>query len=260
MSDLATEIRVYKSDYVSRIYKLADISKNMTQKIQYYKYLSDNFLEEFKNYNKIMENYLFLNYRKSNMYFEEDNKIGSMNDQELIKFSQTFFEESIFYPQSFRTSFFIQIFSVLEHELKEICLIHFQQNKYIFSIADLKGNSDIEKAKLYLKKAGNINFDDFEPEWSYLETMRKIRNRFVHSQGEINQKHPDWNKIYSFVSSNENSLGLSNCAECLEKSEFYRLYDIDSTLTLEIQGHDFNDKMILSVKKFLNMLANKLTN
>lgn len=207
-----------------------------------------------------MENYLFLNYRKFSKNLDTEINLNSVKVEELLKYSKSFFEESTFYPQSFRTSFFIQIFSVLEHELKEICSMHFQQNKSIFSIEDLKGNSDIEKAKLYLKKAGNIDFNDLEPEWSYLDIMRKIRNRFVHSQGEINQKHPDWNKIYNFINSNKNLLGFRNSEEYLEKSEFNNLFDSDSIFLLNIQNDEFNNKMILAVKKFLNVLANKLNN
>lgn len=230
----------------------------MTHKFIYHKYLSDDFLEEFKNYNQIMEKYLLMNYLKFSNNLDIGTNIKFVEYELLLKYSKSLFEESTFYPQSFRTSFFIQIFSILEHELKEICLIHYQYNKSIFSIADLKGNSDIEKAKLYLKKADNIDFDDLGPEWNYLDTMRKIRNRFVHSQGEINQKHPDWNKIYSFVNLHKNLLGFRNSEEYLEKNELDHLFSIGYIFSLNIQNNEFNENMILNVKKFLYTLTNKL--
>lgn len=176
----------------------------MYLKNQYYKYLSPDFLIEFENYNDIIENFLLMKYFKFNKK-EQQIDISLLDDKNFIKYCKSSYEESTFYPQSFRTSFFIQIFSVLEHELKEICLIHFQNNKKDFSIEDLKGNSEIEKAKLYLKKSAKINISEIE-QWDYLDTMRKIRNRFVHGQGDISQKHNDWNKIYNFLKLNKNIL------------------------------------------------------
>lgn len=200
-----------------------------------------------------MEKYLLLNYFKESENLKIDPK--SINTSDLIKYSSDFFEQTTFYPQSFRTSFFIQIFSVLEHELKEICSIHHQKNKTNFSIDDLKGNSEIEKAKLYLKKACKINFGALDPEWSYLEIMRKIRNRYVHSQGEISQKHSDWKTIFTFLKKNKNQLGFRNAAEYLEDDKFNKIYDKDYIFILDIQDPVFNDKMILTIKSFLKKLA-----
>lgn len=219
-----------------------------------HKYLSDDFLNEFNNYNDLMENYLMLNYFKESKNLKIDPS-SLKTDYELIEFSKNAFEQTIFYPQSFRTSFFIQLFSVLEHELKEICLNHHQENKTDFSIIDLKGNSEIEKAKLYLKKSCKINFEVLEPDWSYLEIMRKIRNRFVHNQGEINQKHPDWKIIFNFVKKNKNQLGFRTAAEYLEDEKFNKIYDKDYFFMLDIQDPLFNYKMILTLKSFLKKLV-----
>jgi len=225
--------------------------------IQYNKYLSNDFLEEFINYNNIMENFLLQRYFKNRGNFDSD-KISLLETDQLISFSKAFFKESTFYPQSFRTSFFIQIFSILEYELKEICSIHFKHSKIDFSMEDLKGNSEIEKAKLYLRKAGKIDFLEMSPEWEYLNIMRKIRNRFVHSQGEINQSHGDWKTIYAFIHSNKNLLGFRNSAEYLEEYKFKELYNLNSIFMLDIQDPEFNSQMILQVKKFLEKLIKKL--
>lgn len=212
-------------------------------KIQYNKYLSNDFLEEFLNYNDIMENYLLQRYFKNRQNFDVE-KISSLETPQLVSFSKALFKESTFYPQSFRTSFFIQIFSILEYELKEICSIHFEHHKIDFSMEDLKGNSEIEKAKLYLRKAGKIDFLEMNPEWEYLNIMRKIRNRFVHSQGEISQNHGDWKTIYGFINSNKNLLGFRNCAEYLEEYKFKELYNLNSIFMLDIQAPEFNHQMI----------------
>lgn len=238
----------------------------MTQNLYYLKYLHNDFLKEFENYNNIMEDYLLKNYfNKTKTDITELNiDLSTLDEKELIdydkkllSYSQKFYEQSIFYPQSFRSSFFIQIFSVLEYELKEISLIYHKQNNTDFSLYDLKGNSEIEKAKLYFKKACKIDFESFE-EWAYLDLMRKIRNRFVHSQGEINRKHGDWYKIFKFIEDNRNLLGFRNCAEYLDKDKFKELFDDDYLFMLDIQSSDFNKKIIFILKDFLRKLLLEL--
>ncbi|WP_366186330.1 hypothetical protein [Flavobacterium ovatum] len=226
----------------------------------YQKYLDKDFLIEFENYNLLMEDFLLKNFIKYHRSIDNNTDLKLLNDKDLLNFSKTFHQEATFYPQSFRTSFFIQMFSVLEYELKIICTTHSKINQKEFSIENLKGNSEIEKAKFYLKKAVNLNLNEIEPEWNYLDTMRKIRNRIVHGDGEINQKHRDWDRIYNFINLNKNLLGFRNSAEYLEKKEFELLYDYNSFFKLDIQNHDFNQQMILNLKQFFNKLILSLLN
>jgi hypothetical protein len=230
----------------------------MKHNIQYWKYKSEDFLEEFKNYNNVMEKFLvqqYLNRKKTSI---PNSEIKNLDSNDLLKFSKEFYEQETFYPQSFRTSFFTQIFSVFEYELKKICSIHHLENKTDFSVTDLKGNGEIEKAKLYLQKACKINFEALEPEWTYLDTIRKIRNIIIHHQGEIRQNHGDWSTIYKFIEFKKNQIGFGNSAEYLDKEKFKELFDKDSVFNIEISDSDINEELITSIKTLLKKIVLQL--
>lgn len=106
------------------------------------------------------------------------------------------------FPNSFRSGFVIQIFSFLEFELRSICEYHASKISSNFSVTDLRGTSDIDKAKLYLNKSTAVDLNDLNPEWLFIDNMRTIRNRFVHHQGLIPAHHNDFNKINNFARGN----------------------------------------------------------
>ena len=92
------------------------------------------------------------------------------------------------FPNRIRFSSIIQTYSMLEVYLKWLCERLRKINQNPFGIADLKGNSDLEKGKLYLKRVYNLDFSKLEPEWSFLNDMRKIRNQIIHNNGEFQTK------------------------------------------------------------------------
>ena len=206
----------------------------------------------------MMEKYLLEQYSNKRKSSIQDTQISDLNHRDFLKFAKDHYEYGTFYPQSFRTSFFTQIFSILEYELKEICMIYHLENKTDFTIYDLKGNSEIEKAKLFLKKACKIDFTSLEPEWSYLNTIRKIRNIFVHHQGEINKTHNDWNVIKQFIENKKQQIGFGNAAEFLDKETFNELFDNDSNFNIEISDSKINVELIASIKTFLRNLVLQL--
>ena len=230
----------------------------MTHSIQYFRYTYDDFLDEFLNYNYMMEKYLSEQYSNKRRSSVQDTEISDLNHRDFLKFAKDHYEYGTFYPQSYRKSFFTQIFSILEYELKEICMIYHQENKTDFTIHDLKGNSEIEKAKLFLKKASRIDFTSLEPEWSYLNTIRKIRNIFVHHQGEIHKNHNDWKVIKLFIENKKHLIGFSNAAEFLDKESFNELIDDDSIFNIEISDSKINVELIASIKTFLRNLVLQL--
>ena len=89
------------------------------------------------------------------------------------------------FPHNFRASFFVQIISFIEYELKEICEFHFAKFHPELSFSELKGNDELDKAKTYLTKSANIDFRKLDPEWNYIKHAKEVRNIIVHHQGEI---------------------------------------------------------------------------
>lgn len=89
------------------------------------------------------------------------------------------------FPHNFRASFFIQIIAFIEFELKEICEHHHKVCNTDFSIDDLRGSNEIEKAKLYLSNSCNVDINKLNPEWNFIQVAKEIRNLIVHQQGEL---------------------------------------------------------------------------
>ena len=160
----------------------------------------------------------------------------------------------IFYPQNFRTSFLVQIFSVLEHKLGEICQIHHKRYNTDFSIKDLKGNSDIDKAKLYLTKACKLDFKKLDPEWNFLENLRKIRNIIVHNKGSINAKHRNWKAIYNFIRSNKNILGFDKKIENMTNNKFQSFHNDNKNYKIEIKGYSCIELFLKNIESFFEKL------
>lgn len=75
-----------------------------------------------------MENFLLKEFFKAKKEWNFDEFEINENIDEFINQSKDVFEHTSFYPQSFRKSFLVQIFSIFEKELKEICLYpHFEK-------------------------------------------------------------------------------------------------------------------------------------
>lgn len=107
------------------------------------------------------------------------------------------------FPNSFRASFIIQLFTFLEFELRNICEYVANKNNSNFTINDLKGNSDIEKAKVFLKKEEKIIFETLEPEWSIINNIKILRNILIHHQGFIKGNDNRINNLKPFIERNE---------------------------------------------------------
>jgi hypothetical protein len=86
--------------------------------------------------------------------------------------------------QRFRNSILIQLFSYLENELKTICNAHSESTKSIYSVNDLKGNSDLDKIKKYLTKSMSIEVGKFTL-WPFINNLRILRNKIVHENSTI---------------------------------------------------------------------------
>lgn len=95
----------------------------------------------------------------------------------------------------FRSSIIIQIFSFLEVELKKFCENHSIQFSKEYSIDDLKGKNDIDKAKKYLKRSANIDITSNQKQWRFLTNLRKLRNKIVHHKSILLEKDNDINAL-----------------------------------------------------------------
>ncbi len=212
----------------------------------------------------MMESFLMSEFLKEkvNWKFEELMIDGQFKNREaeleFLNRSSKASEHSIFYPQSFRTAFLVQLFSILEYELRVICLHHHIENKTDFSINDLSGRSDLEKAKKYLTKSCSVNFENLNPEWNFLNTIRKIRNSIVHHKGEIKKTDKDWNSIFNFVKNNKDKIGFSEHIEYMNKEDYAEFIYNHQTFHLEVGRRQLNNELVNQICSFLHKLKTEL--
>ncbi|MBW6482310.1 MAG: hypothetical protein K0B10_04540 [Vicingaceae bacterium] len=132
-------------------------------------------IDSLNAYNILMEEYLSKLISEASIQGKlEEGK----NNQDEVNILSTTILSNTFY-----SSFLVQIISLIEHELRGICLLIENYNYQKFSINDLKGHSDIDKAKTYLLKTIELKTNLLNPEWQTVKNCYLLRNSIVHNQG-----------------------------------------------------------------------------
>lgn len=201
---------------------------------------------DFKNYQNTIEKFLEL--EKQNLEKSYQKKISELNENNtdswnrmVENFSERYNEIARIFPHNFRASFLIQIISFIEHELKEICEQYEFSNKTKYSVNDLNGNNDIEKAKKYLTKSCNVNFEKLNPEWQFILMVKRIRNKLVHHQGFVKKVEKDWELFNEFNRKKE-------FLEFVPKGEF-----VESPRII-IRSRLLIDELLKNTKRFFKKL------
>lgn len=135
---------------------------------------------------------------------------SDLSDEAKSHYEDTFIDDFFLikkvYRKTFRDSQIIQLYSFLEDHLINGCNMYasIKDTDYDYKITDLNGQNDIDRIKKYLNKTVGINTGDLNPEWTFLDNLRVVRNQVVHHNGIIKNndtvKHTDkkYNKIESF--------------------------------------------------------------
>lgn len=224
------------------------------------------FFLEFKGYMAFMESYIESSANDlENRYQQLDLNKYEKSDPEyhshlIDSYSERWFEINRYYPHNFRASFLVQMFSVIEYELKKICDHYHIISKTDFSISDLKGSSDLEKAQLFLKKSCKIDFIDLQDDWNRINLMRKIRNRIVHHQSKISQQDKDWMVIKDYVLRHNDWIEFKeNLNDVSDDGSLYYADKRKYAFTLIIKNKELNEEFINITERFFrNLLENKL--
>jgi hypothetical protein len=209
---------------------------------------------EFRNYYQMIENSLASEADKRISHFNEkfeDMVAGVKEEGYAAYLDQQFAEQvtqlSYYFPHAFRSSFLIQVFSFIEFELKEICNHHHDNQKTAISLADVKGNSDLDKAKLYLTKICRVDINDLKPEWDYLLEVRKLRNTLVHHNGVLAPDHHDRKQLIPFINQNA---GIEFKEQVTARKPDLTRED----LTIMITGMELNEKLLTIAEQFFKKL------
>lgn len=167
----------------------------------YFNHMEKHFEAELKNIDQAYED--FLNEPK------ESKTINTEEDYLRLHFLKESFVDNFFmfetvYKKNFRNAQIIQLYSFVEHVLKEGCDRFADYKETNFCVDDLKGVNDIDKIKTFLKKSVKLDFSLLNPEWKFLDDFRQVRNIVVHHKNIIrngdvrNNTDKRFNNIVSF--------------------------------------------------------------
>jgi len=202
-------------------------------------------ISEFRNYQDLIEEFLVAEKERMDKKSEEAEK-NYPNEDEYADWVERnidrYGEISKIFPNNFRVAFLIQIISFVEFHLKNICDRFYRSENQIFALDDLKGSSDFDKAKLYLKKVAKIDVLSFGEDWKFIDDCRIIRNKLAHQQGLMKKEDSNKTLIEQFAKKH----GLIKVVEQTRDFEW----------RIEINGKELNDKLISSVSSFFKQLLN----
>ncbi|WP_426324366.1 hypothetical protein [Pedobacter sp. R-06] len=216
------------------------------------------FFIDLRNYEKLMEEFLM----KTAVDFSASVE-GSIDHEDRSEEYQAFvleslserqYEFSVLYPHNFRSSFFIQLFSVFEHQIRKVSLQLAKSLNVEKKPLDKKGGCIVCKAREVLEKLCGIDFGALEESWKYLETMRKIRNVFVHHQGRISQRDYHWEEIKDYIAKNNDLISFKENIDEQEEGRSYYDEIPRHRFTILIKNSDFNRLYLDSIEAFFTAI------
>ncbi len=127
--------------------------------------------------------------------FETDRKTEILNhdgEAELLHVhrgldSTTWALEEIFekyFPGLQRRSALLTLWSYLEHELDELCLLYQSEKGFRLSLLDLSGKG-IDRSTSYLEKVAGLGGLKASREWREIKEIQEIRNAIAHRDGKL---------------------------------------------------------------------------
>jgi len=126
------------------------------------------------------------NQNKETIIIEDDPEMGSAQIIEVHNGidSQTFDLSEIFlehFPNIQRRSALLTLYSFLEHELTQLCILFKKTENFNLELKDINGKGIISKTIIYLEKVACLKIKD----WTKIHDIRKIRNLIVHNDGRL---------------------------------------------------------------------------
>jgi len=206
-------------------------------------------LADFKKYQTFIENFLEIEKNQLDESYKKNlSELNQKDSKKINEIAEKYYYKSgeiaTLFPHNFRASFLIQIITFIEHELKLICEHYEFEKQTKYSINDLKGNNEIEKAKQYLEKTCNVNFDNLNSEWQFILKIKRIRNKLVHFQGFVKKTEKDW-KIFNDFNNKPKYFDFTPKGELVEEPK------------LIIKNRLLIDDLLLITEKFFKKLLEK---
>ncbi len=217
-------------------------------------FLSNDF-ENHLELQNFIEKHIEKNQKQLGSKYDAVSAIDDMAEWRISmdKFDKEFGTDLYRFDNEFpnRTRYFLitQTHSMLEVYLKWFCEKLKIINGNPIGISDLNGNSDLEKGKLYLKKIYRVEFSRLEPEWSFLNNMRKIRNQIIHNNGKFRTKDVEILRIINKIP--ELGIMWDDINSELKENEEYEI---------KISSKKLTEKYVKKVQVFFEKLVIEIRN
>lgn len=128
------------------------------------------------------------------------------------------------FPQIVRTSFLINLWSLLEMHLKGLAEVLKSEANIPIKLNDLRGDL-LTRTKHYFERLGNINLTVL-PEWEVINNLQDIRNYLTHKT-EFTFLNTNWDKVKSFIE-NHPELILYCYVDRIEIKDAFCNYALDN--------------------------------
>ena len=89
-----------------------------------------------------------------------------------------------YFPNLQRRSAFLTVWSFLEHQLDQLCMLSQAEKGFELSFMDLSGKG-IDRSASYLEKVVGFQGLKNSQQWSVLKTLQRIRNVIAHDDGNL---------------------------------------------------------------------------
>ena len=149
------------------------------------------------------------------------------------------------FPNFSLRSNLVQLYSIIEHNLNIFCSMTRNEMSLKFSAKELRGSSDLDKSKLYLKRAKGVNLSTVD-KWNEILSIRAVRNKIIHNNSLLSKKDKHYAKVKELEAK-------TNGFTMVEDEKKFGSY-----VQLQIQENQFLSECIKFTNDFFSDLASKL--
>lgn len=157
-----------------------------------------------------------------------------------------------YHAHSFRASFLVHLFSMLEYHLKVHCDDIAERIESVYKMSDLREESDIMRARKFLEKSFGIDWSKLSPEWSILLDLKTIRNNIVHFNGRAKKNEKVW-KSLAKLPSDWYEIREGGFDEMDRKGK--KKYDDDHYFSFVITSAKLNEHFLKNIESFLQKIV-----
>ncbi len=141
-------------------------------------------------------------------------------------------------PSYFYHSSIVTLYSLLENNLSFLCAKIQDDTNLVLGLNDLNGYNLLDKARRFLVKVANIDFENVDKEWMRIADFQKLRNLIVHNNSQIKDKGQFKKFLVKFNGIKTNEVG-------------YDFHIIDISLIREFLSaiENFINKLVIQIEE-----------